>query len=92
VSGWRTPRGGAGPRGGRGGSELRADVHEPQPAGEDESTGCPDAGGRVAAPLRIRSGIAPGRETLRRTTTGSRFRSAEAPQCHGPSYSPSSCS
>ena len=41
--------GGAGPRGDRGGPELRADVRQPQPAGEDGSAGCPDAGGRLSA-------------------------------------------
>ena len=48
--------------------------------------------GRLAAPLRIRSGMLPAGKHSRRTTTGSQFRSAEALQCHGPSYSPSSCS
>src|SRR5262249_4704413 len=30
-------------------SELRADVRHPQPAGEDGSAGCADAGGRLSA-------------------------------------------
>ena len=101
VSGWRTPWRGrheareleleAGPGGGRGGSELRADVHEPQPRVKTNHRGAQT----LAVAWRHRFAFAwaslpAGKHSG--TTTGSRFRSAEAPQCHGPSYSPSSCS